>query len=114
MKNGSEPHLDDYQKLVFGRLRHFGKVVVEAAPGTGKTFTGISLAMNAVREQWISNERPSLFLTFSKNARVQIENELRHYEGQGWLAQGEKAAIRSSNYHAFFFELLRKRGGIWG
>lgn len=108
------PPLDAEQDIVFARLKEYGQVIVEAAPGTGKTFTGISVALNAAREKWTSKERPSLFLTFSKNARVQIENELRHYEDRDWISQNESATIKISNYHAFFYELLKKRGGVWG
>ncbi len=106
--------VDDGQRKVGDMLELYPRIMVEAAPGTGKTFTGVYLALRAHRSGLVSKTTPALFLTFSKNARVQIENEIRNYVRQGWMTKDQVAAIEVQNYHAFFFELLNKRGGVWG
>jgi len=88
--------------------------MIEAAPGSGKTFAGVYLSLLAVRLGWTSRIRPTLFLTFSRNARRQIERELERYQSNGWMTNQEAAAIQVSNYHAFFFEILQRRAGLWG
>jgi superfamily II DNA/RNA helicase len=74
------PPADEDQKRVALRFKEFGKVAVEAPPGTGKTFLGVYLALCAYRLGWTSRHRPTLFLTFSRNARVQIEYEVSRFQ----------------------------------
>jgi superfamily I DNA/RNA helicase len=109
-----QPPLDSKQQLAYERLTKYGRIMIEAAPGTGKTFTGVHLAVQAARHRLTSRERPALFLTFSKNARVQIENEIDHFRKEKWVSHSEISAVKVSNYHAFFLEVLRLRGGIFG
>lgn len=106
--------VDESQCHVGDLLEQYPRIMIEAAPGTGKTFTGVYLALKACKSGLISPNTPALFLTFSKNARVQIENEIRNYRQQGWMTSEQAKMIEVQNYHAFFFEWLNKRGGVWG
>jgi|GEM_PF-1585093 hypothetical protein len=108
------PPADDDQKEAANTFRQQGRLAVEAAPGTGKTFLGIYLALCANRLGWTSTSCPTLFLTFSRNARVQIEQALRVYRTQGWMNASEEDAIRIFNYHAFFFDIVQQKAGTWG
>ena len=100
------PPADHSQKEAANAFRQHGRLIIEAAPGTGKTFLGVYLALCAYRLGWTTNEYPTLFLTFSRNARVQIEQVLKIFHSQGWITQQEEKAFRIYNYHAFFFEFL--------
>ena len=54
-------------------------LLVEAPPGTGKTFTAVTTAMYYTHFNIENNPRYNkkvLILTFSKNARAQIEKQL--------------------------------------
>lgn len=92
----------------------FGKVIVEAAPGTGKTFTGVYLAREAQRSGWIKGKQKALLLTFSRNARIQIEEEVDRFVSAKELIKEEFNSICVSNYHSFYFEILQKKRGFWG
>jgi hypothetical protein len=105
---------DNSQKKAANTFRQYGRLAVEAAPGTGKTFLGIYLALCANRLGWTSATCPTLFLTFSRNARVQIEQALQAYRKNGWMNAAEEDAIRIFNYHAFFFDLIQQKAGMWG
>jgi hypothetical protein len=108
------PPADNSQKEAAEIFRQYGRLSIEAAPGTGKTFLGVYLAICAYNLGWSSSENPTLFLTFSRNARVQIEQELQSYRKQGWMKPDEEKAIRIYNYHAFYFEYIQQKAGIWG
>jgi len=108
------PPADDDQRRVAEIFRENGKAVVEAPPGTGKTFLGVYLAMCAFHLGWVSRKRPALFLTFSRNARVRIECELTRFQKEGWVGREEIRAVKVSNYHAFYLEVLRRKAGFWG
>ena len=108
------PPADEDQKRVAETFRKYGKVIVEAPPGTGKTFLGVYLAMCAFQLGWISKKRPALFLTFSRNARVRIEREIERFQKENWVSREELQAVKISNYHAFYLEILRKKAGFWG
>ena len=110
----SEPPLVDEQRRVAECLERLGRVMVEAPPGTGKTFTGVYLALLAYRLGWTSHVRPALLVTFSRNARAQVEHEVRRFRTRGWMTSGEAAAIKVTNYHSLFFEVITKRAGLWG
>ena len=105
---------DHSQKEAANTFRQFGRLIIEAAPGTGKTFLGVYLALCAYRLGWTSSEYPTLFLTFSRNARVQIEQALKAFRSQGWMTPQEEKAFKIYNYHAFFFDLLQRKAGTWG
>ena len=112
--NCDEPAADLDQKRAAEIFRDRGQVLVEAPPGTGKTFLGVYLALCAYRLNWTTPHRKTLFLTFSRNARVQIENEINRYREKQWLSREEESSIKASNYHAFYLEMLRKKAGLWG
>lgn len=74
-------------------------VLVVSPPGTGKTVTGIRYAKHIIEKGEVNSYQKILFLTFSKNARGQLElqaNEL--------LTSKEKQFIEITNYHSFFKE----------
>jgi len=91
--------VDESQCHVGDLLEQYPRIMIEAAPGTGKTFTGVYLALKACKSGLISPNTPALFLTFSKNARVQIENEIRNYRQQGWMTSEQAKMIEVQNYH---------------
>lgn len=106
--------IDEDQMGVATSLSQYNKTIVEAAPGCGKTFTGVFLAIHAFQQGWTSSSNPTLFLTFSRNARNQIKNELNKFREKGWLTSLEEKAIKIANYHSFYYETLSKRAGVWG
>ena len=101
--------VDKSQRRVGDLLEQYPRIMIEAAPGTGKTFTGVYLALRACKSGFISSNTPALFLTFSKNARVQIENEIRNYQQQGWMTS-EQAMIEVQNYMPFSLNGLIRKG----
>lgn len=105
---------DNEQKIAAEIFRKYGKIVIEAPPGSGKTFLGIYLALCANCLGWTSNESQSLFLTFSRNARVQIEQELKKFNQSKWVTNAEEKSIAIYNFHAFFFKLIKQKCGVWG
>ena len=58
------PPADNSQKEAAEAFRQYRRIIIEAPPGTGKTFLGVYLARCAYRLGWTSNESPALFLTF--------------------------------------------------
>ena len=87
------PPADNDQREAANAFRQFGKVIIEAPPGTGKTFLGIYFALCANRLGWTNTSSPTLFLTFSRNARVQIEQELKKYRSKVWINADEEKSI---------------------
>lgn len=108
------PPADNSQKEAAEAFRQHGRITIEAPPGTGKTFLGVYLGLCANRLGWTSGESPTLFLTFSRNARVQIEQELQRFRSEGWLSAEEEKSVKVSNYHAFYFEMIQQKAGTWG
>ena len=108
------PPADNSQKEAAEAFRQHGRIFIEAPPGTGKTFLGVYLALCAYRLGWTSSEAPALFLTFSRNARVQIEQELQRFRREGWFNAEEEKSVKVYNYHAFYFEMIQHKAGIWG
>lgn len=77
-------------------------LLVEAPPGTGKTFTAVSASMEYIR--WNLNKDPKynkkiLILTFSKNARAQIEKQLDDLNDK---MEGLSKYIEITNFHSLF------------
>ena len=77
-------------------------LLVEAPPGTGKTFTAVATAMKFTNFNIESNPRYNkkvLILTFSKNARAQIEKQLDTLSSDdvNW-----DKYIEITNFHSFF------------
>jgi len=108
----NNPPADNDQKVAAEAFRQNGKIVLEAPPGTGKTFLGIYLALCAYRLGWTSSDSPALFLTFSRNARVQIEQELQRYRHNGWFNADEERSIKIYNFHSFYFEMIQQKAGF--
>jgi Superfamily I DNA and RNA helicases len=90
------------------------KVLVEAPPGTGKTFTAIYLGLVAARAGIAARHRPSIIVTFSNNARAQVEAELARFRERKWITHDDVATVKITNYHQLYLELLNKRRGVWG
>ncbi|WP_111931436.1 ATP-dependent helicase [Clostridium tertium] len=88
------------QKEVLKSVQENRITVVEAPPGTGKTFTAVSLSINYLKE-FISNNlnKRVLILTFSKNARAQIIKQLEVLD-DGCLKYDK--FIEITNYHSFY------------
>ena len=77
-------------------------LLVEALPGTGKTFTAVATAMNYIYFNLENNpyyNRKVLILTFSKNAKAQIERQLDILNKRDidW-----DKYIEITNFHSFF------------
>jgi superfamily I DNA/RNA helicase len=77
-------------------------LLVEAPPGTGKTFTAVATAMNYVYfniRKFPRYNKKVLILTFSKNARAQIEKQLDILSSDdvNW-----DKYIEITNFHSFF------------
>ncbi|WP_143316905.1 ATP-dependent helicase [Clostridium sp. HBUAS56017] len=88
------------QKEVLKSVQENRITLVEAPPGTGKTFTAVSLSINYLKE-FINNNlnKKVLILTFSKNARAQIIKQLEVLD-DGCLKYDK--FIEISNYHSFY------------
>jgi ATP-dependent exoDNAse (exonuclease V) beta subunit len=83
----------DHEAVCASTGRH---TVVVAPPGTGKTFLSVRIA-----GQIAPTLRPSeriLLLTFSNQARAQLEREVRRQR----IAAQHRGAIEIANYHGFF------------
>ncbi len=74
-------------------------VVVSAPPGTGKTFLSIRLAGTLSRQ--VEAPAQVLLLTFSCQARAQLEEEARRQ-----LSPAARRRITISNYHRFFWSAV--------
>lgn len=77
-------------------------ISVEAPPGTGKTYTAVSTCIKYIDFQLKQNSsynKKTLILTFSKNARAQIEKQLDELS----LDEDKlKRYIEITNFHSFF------------
>lgn len=76
--------------------------LVEAPPGTGKTYTAVCAAVEFVEEQIESNKnynKKVLILTFSKNAKAQIVKQLETLIDK---KNKREKNIEISNYHSFY------------
>lgn len=105
---------DPDQRRVAQTLDEHHRILIEAAPGTGKTFTTIYLALLAARNGISSRHRPSIILTFSNNARTQLEQEREAFITTQRMTKAEARTIRIENYHALYLDILRHRRGAWG
>ncbi|XOQ45301.1 MAG: PhoH-like family protein [Clostridium sp.] len=77
-------------------------LLVEAPPGTGKTFTAVATAMNYTYFNIKNNpmyNKKVLILTFSKNAKAQIEKQLDILNAHdvNW-----DKYVEITNFHSFF------------
>lgn len=77
-------------------------ISVEAPPGTGKTYTAVSTCINYINFKLKQDSRynkKALILTFSKNARAQIEKQL---DEMCYSDNNFKRYIEITNFHSFF------------
>jgi len=90
------------QQEVIKSIKNNRITLVEAPPGTGKTYTAVCAAIEFVAGQIEDNKnynKKVLILTFSKNARAQINKQFEK------LANGKSKYennIEISNYHSFY------------
>lgn len=78
---------------------------VEAPPGTGKTYTSVMTCINYIRNKKYNNEdynKKTLIITFSKNARGQINNQIDRLVLSNPEYKRYIKNIEVSNYHSFF------------
>jgi len=113
-KQNNAFNLDDEQRHVVSAFVSGHNVMVEAPPGTGKTYLGVALAASCIRHDILSDHGNVLFPTFSKNARVQIEQQMARLFSEGKINSKERQHLAISNYHSFFFECLQKKKALWG
>jgi Rad3-related DNA helicase len=76
--------------------------LVEAPPGTGKTYTAVCTALEFVKEEKernINYKKKVLILTFSKNAKAQI---IKQFELLNDVENRYEKNIEISNYHSFY------------
>lgn len=77
-------------------------MIVQAPPGTGKTFTAVNAANKFIENQIISKNKmikKVLILTFSKNARAQIIKQRRNLKDDKYNFD---KYIEITNYHSFY------------
>jgi len=110
----NEFDLDREQRDVVRSFVDGNNVLVEAPPGTGKTYLGAVLCIATLRFNLLPSHSSVLFLTFSRNARVQIENQLARFKSEKKIWSEEERRLKISNYHSLFFECIRERKGLWG
>lgn len=91
---------NDKQKYVIQSVKENRITLVEAPPGTGKTYTAVYLSMEFIRQAIDNNWNSKvLILTFSKNARAQIVKQLEVLDDD--YVNYEKY-IEITNYHSFY------------
>lgn len=79
-------------------------ILVEAPPGSGKTVTGILYAQSIVEKglnkgKQLKPHQKVLFLTFSKNARAELQ-----IEADRILPKETQKRIEITNFHSFFWK----------
>lgn len=77
-------------------------VLVEAPPGSGKTVTGVLYAQSIIEKginkgKQLEPYQKVLFLTFSKNARAELQREADRI-----LSKETQKRIEITNFHSFF------------
>ena len=79
-------------------------ILVEAPPGSGKTVTGVLYAQSIIekgfgkdKKEQLKSHQEVLFLTFSKNARAELQ-----IEADGILLKEAHKRIEITNFHSFF------------
>jgi superfamily I DNA/RNA helicase len=83
---------DDHQRLL-----------VTSPPGSGKTFTAVRLIARDIASGRIGPTQRVLVLTFSRNARAQLDRY-----ATSLLSAEERALTEITNYHRFFWEKVRQ------
>lgn len=77
-------------------------VLVEAPPGSGKTVTGVLYARSIIEKgldkgEQLKPHQKVLFLTFSKNARAELQIEADHI-----FSKETQKRVEITNFHSFF------------
>lgn len=77
-------------------------ILVEAPPGSGKTMTGVIYAQSIIEKglnkgEQLKPHQKVLFLTFSKNARAELQ-----VEADRILSKATQKRIEITNFHSFF------------
>jgi len=79
-------------------------ILVEAPPGSGKTVTGVLYAQSIIekgfgkdKKEQLKPHQEVLFLTFSKNARAELQ-----IEADSILSKEAQKRIEITNFHSFF------------
>lgn len=74
-------------------------LLVEAPPGTGKTYTAIMASISFLdRRKELKTNKKVLILTFSKNAKAQLDKQLLDIDVDSKFSD----MIEISNFHSFF------------
>jgi superfamily I DNA/RNA helicase len=74
------------------------RLLVEAPPGSGKTWTAVRLVARDVDAGLVGPTQRALMLTFSRNARAQIEGYAREL-----LTDDQRRRTEITNYHSWFW-----------
>lgn len=77
------------------------RLLVEAPPGSGKTFTAVRLIARDVGAGRVNPAQRVLVLTFSRAARAQLERY-----AQELLTPEQRARAEITNYHSFFWQRI--------
>lgn len=87
---------DDHDAVCSSEARH---LLITAPPGTGKTFLTVRFAGELVPH--LPPESAALVLTFSNQARTQLEREAARH-----LSPDLRRSVEISNYHSFFWRAV--------
>jgi superfamily I DNA/RNA helicase len=79
-------------------------LLVEAPPGSGKTHTAIRLVGRDVDLDRIGATQRALVLTFSRNARAQLDSYAAEL-----LTKSQRSRTEITNYHAWFWQKVPLR-----
>ncbi len=77
------------------------RLLVEAPPGSGKTFTAVRLIARDVQSLRVRDSQRVLVLTFSRAARAQLERYATEL-----LTPDQRARAEITNYHSFFWQKI--------
>ena len=90
--------------------------IIEAGPGSGKTYTATNVAVNFIEHELNKNpmyNKKVLILTFSNNAESQIKRQLEQLNKTTSINR----QIEITNFHSFFYKYInaysRKRVCYW-
>ena len=79
------------------------RLLITAPPGSGKTFTALRLAARDIEAGHVHPTQRILLLTFSLQARAQLEAYAARL-----LTQEQLALVEVTNYHAWFWRKVRQ------
>ena len=81
-----------------------GMIVVDAGPGTGKTYTIVERFMNILRKENIGT-KDVLLLTFTRNAASEMEERIRSKMASSELSASSKF-IQTSTFDSFCYSVV--------